>query len=91
MQRPASGYTGLHSQTTAQPQLRISEDILHTWYGLSGCTMRVLPGVRLSSMPPMTTTKRSVVGSGPMWMPGYSLPSRCLMNVVFPAPCHRRF
>ena len=27
----------------------------------------------------------SVVGSGPMWMPGYSLPRRCLMKVVFPA------
>lgn len=37
-----------------------------TWYGRSGCTMSVLPGVRRSSRPFITTTKRSVVGSGPM-------------------------
>lgn len=56
------------------------------WKGLSGCTMRVLPGVRRSSMPLITTTKRSVVGSGPMLMPGYSRFRRCFTNVVFPAP-----
>lgn len=55
-----------------------------TWKGLSGLTMRVLPGVRRSSMPSITTTKRSVVGSGPMLIPGYSRPSKCLMNVVLP-------
>ena len=40
-----------------------------TWYGFDGCTTRVLPGVRRSSSPDSTTTKRSVVGSGPMLMP----------------------
>lgn len=35
-------------------------------YGLSGCTASVLPGVMRSSAPWHTTTKRSVVGSGPM-------------------------
>jgi len=52
--------------------------------GLSLCTTSVLPGVRRSSTPPITTTKRSVVGSGPMCAPGYSRFSRCLMNVVLP-------
>mmetsp|Transcript_40450 Transcript_40450/g.100031 ORF Transcript_40450/g.100031 Transcript_40450/m.100031 type:complete len:348 (-) Transcript_40450:161-1204(-) len=52
--------------------------------GLSLCTARVCPGVTRGSWPCMTTTKRSVVGSGPMLHPGYSVPSRCLMNVVLP-------
>ena len=52
--------------------------------GLSVCTASVCPGVTLGSLPCMTTTKRSVVGSGPMLHPGYSVPSRCLMNVVLP-------
>mmetsp|Transcript_7474 Transcript_7474/g.28091 ORF Transcript_7474/g.28091 Transcript_7474/m.28091 type:complete len:279 (+) Transcript_7474:302-1138(+) len=52
--------------------------------GLSVCTARVCPGVVLFSGPCITTTNRSVVGSGPMCEPGYSRPSKCLINVVFP-------
>mmetsp|Transcript_3533 Transcript_3533/g.12037 ORF Transcript_3533/g.12037 Transcript_3533/m.12037 type:complete len:206 (+) Transcript_3533:341-958(+) len=39
-------------------------------YGLSLCTASVCPGVVRFSCPCMTTTNRSVVGSGPMFDPG---------------------
>ena len=59
--------------------------------GLSVCTASVCPGVVRGSGPCITTTNRSVVGSGPMLHPGYSCPSRCLMNVVLPVLyCPRR-
>jgi len=55
------------------------------WNGLDGSTARVLPGVVRSCAPSITTTKRSVVGSGPMWHPGYSRPRRCCTKVDLPA------
>lgn len=51
--------------------------------GKSGDTAAAFPGITFSS-PLMTATNRSVVGSGPMWEPGYSLPRRYLMNDDFP-------
>ena len=51
---------------------------------LVGSCARALPGVDWSCGPCMTATKRSVVGSGPIRIPGKSLSSRYLMKVVLP-------
>mmetsp|Transcript_16630 Transcript_16630/g.63000 ORF Transcript_16630/g.63000 Transcript_16630/m.63000 type:complete len:205 (+) Transcript_16630:1334-1948(+) len=52
--------------------------------GMSRSTARALPGIVRSSSPLMMIVNRSVVGSGPMRMPGKSRPRRCLIKVVFP-------
>lgn len=49
-----------------------------------GLTARVAPGVLRSSSACEMATTRSVEGSGPMLAPGYFLPSKCSIKVVFP-------
>ena len=61
---------------------------------------RVLPpqqvlyerGLAWAPAQPRSGTARTLVlktlGPGPMWMPGYSRPSRCFMNVVLPGRRH---
>jgi hypothetical protein len=52
--------------------------------GMAAETASALPGVTFSSAPCITAMKRSVVGSGPMFWPGKSRPSRYRMNEVLP-------
>ena len=52
--------------------------------GLLGSTIKALPGMTCSLSPCITAMKLSVVGSGPMRMPGNSLSSRYRMKVVLP-------
>ena len=44
-----------------------------------------LPGMGVGLVPSMRAAKPSVVGSGPMWMPGKSSPAKYRMKVVLPA------
>mmetsp|Transcript_7798 Transcript_7798/g.18594 ORF Transcript_7798/g.18594 Transcript_7798/m.18594 type:complete len:366 (+) Transcript_7798:425-1522(+) len=53
-------------------------------YGLSACTASALPGITRSSAPHMMAKKRSVVGSGPMFMPGNGVSRMNLRNDVLP-------
>ena len=52
--------------------------------GFLGSTTRALPGISPSCSPCMTAMKESVVGSGPIRIPGKSCSIRCRIKVVFP-------
>lgn len=52
--------------------------------GFFGSTTRAFPGITPSWSPCITAIKESVVGSGPIRIPGKSCSIRCRINVVFP-------
>ncbi len=63
-----------HSRRVRKPEPNLVSPV----NGLSACITRALPGTMRSSSPYMMATNRSVVGSGPMRMPGKSRCSRYL-------------
>lgn len=52
--------------------------------GFFGSTTRAFPGITPSCSPCITAMNESVVGSGPIRIPGKSCSMRCRIKVVFP-------